>query len=146
MRVERNAGTRPASTPATTAVAAVNPNTRQSMDESNRNCSMPVAIAALAMTTSAAQSATIPPPAPPIDASSTLSVTNCRTSRLRVAPRPARKAISCRRAAPRPTRRVPTFAMATSSTSDARPMTTLISGLVWRDALGTGLAARSATT
>ena len=114
------------------AVAAVNPNTRQSTDVSKAVW--------VAMTKSTVQIATMPPPAPPINANSTLSVTSCRTSRRRVAPRPARRAISCRRATPRPIRRVTTLATATSNTAVAKPMTALIKGLAWRDAPGSGRA------
>ena len=65
------------------------------------------------------------PPRPPSEASSTLSVSNWRTSRARSAPIDSRTAISCRRAVARASSRLATLAQAMSSTSPTMAISTL---------------------
>ena len=61
---------------------------------------------------------------PPATASSTLSVSSCRTMRPRLAPRAARTAISRWRASARESSRFATFAQAISSTNATAPIST----------------------
>ena len=65
--------------------------------------------------------ATMRPSAPPIDARSTLSVSNCRRRRPRLAPRAVRMAISLRRVEERANCRLATFAQAISSKKETAP-------------------------
>ena len=67
------------------------------------------------------QSAIKIPAAPPASATKVLSVSNCRTSRQRPAPKAVRTAISCCRPAARASNRFATLAQAMSSTNATAP-------------------------
>jgi len=71
-----------------------------------------------------AQDASISPSPPPAAAITTLSVSNCRTRRIRLAPRAVRSAISLRRDAARASSRLATLAQAMSSTTPTAPSNT----------------------
>ena len=62
------------------------------------------------------------PRAPPMEASSKLSVSSCRTTRNGEAPRAVRSAISRRRAVPRASKRFATLEQAISSTKATQPI------------------------
>ena len=94
-RVARNAGTAPNRMQVSAASPAVKPATRQSMPSDSDTCCPPGALLSRKLTsTGLSHLARRSPQPPPIRASRRLSVSSCRITRPRDAPRPRRIAIS----------------------------------------------------
>ena len=115
-----SAGTSPKNSPVAIETSAVNPRTRPLTDTSGREPA-----GRLAMIAFKPPQAKIPPSTPPKIASSTLSVSSCRTIRPRPAPSEDRTAISVRREAARASSNPATLAQAISSTNPTAPCSTV---------------------
>ena len=113
-RDDRSAGISPNTTPVNTATSSVKTSTRQSgLTARPRSMGSGGCTRAMTPESPAASGSAI---APPSSASSTLSVSSCRTIRDRSAPNAARSAISRRRPAARASMRFARFAHATTRT------------------------------
>ena len=115
--VARHAGTKPKSTPVSSETASVKASTRQFRLRSTPLGKIPVSLSVSARSALLLQNAKSTPTAPPNAASSTLSVSSCRTRRQRPAPTASRTLISALRKAARASNRFATLAHAISSTS-----------------------------
>ncbi len=117
-RVDWKAGTMPKSSPVSSDTPIVNAITTGSTRTSARRG---IPCGSSATRASTPHTANSNPSAPPTTPRMTLSVSNCRTSRERPAPRAVRTAISLSRAAARASNRFATFTHAISSTKPTAP-------------------------
>ena len=117
-RVERSAGTRPKRIAARIEIPALKASTAKlgCMSTSNGIGFRPEPPEASCDNTRLPQPANRMPALPAMRASRALSVSSCRTMRLRLAPRASRTEISFCRLVPRASSRFPTFAQAMSNT------------------------------
>ncbi len=120
LRDERSAGTSPNSSAVPRLSSSVNATTRPSGVKSTITASGALATSR-SPATRTAHAAPASPSAPPIAASTRLSINSCRTSRPRLAPNASRTEISRPRVVARASSRFATFAQAMSSTSPTTP-------------------------
>ena len=119
-----SAGNKLKKMPVASDTASANANTRQSKRRSNTSAiSVGNLIEATRLLIHAANNR---PPKPPPSDSSTLSVTNCRTMRARLAPTARRIASSLRRSVARASNKFARLTQASSNTSPTTPMSTLL--------------------
>ena len=123
--VSRQAGAKPARMPVNTEIESVNANTHPSSVTMIEAGSRSARNARISFTANCARSR---PRAPPAIESRVVSVRICCTTRLRLAPKAVRMAISLRRASAFATNKFATFAQAMSRTNATAPNNTSSAG------------------